>query len=381
MSFLLIFIPTIASAHPGRTDSKGGHYCRTNCAKWGLKNGEYHYHNGGSGGSKTTKKSTTTKSQSTKKVNTKTQDSKTQKKTDVKKTETKKKEAKKTNTNTKKTNTNTTTKKTESVTTTSSIILPAKQATGTLRVYYFDVDQGDSTLIITPNNRTILIDGGSKTQGQAVVKYLEGLGAKSLDVMIASHFDADHIGGLNDVLKAVNVKSLFAPQFSTPSAPYKELLNTVKNKGLTLQKAQIGVSLDIDGVTADFLAPLDEYESDPNAGSAVVKVNYKNTSFLFTSDAEAKSEGDLIANAIDVQADVLKVGKHGAKTSTSKSFIDEVLPTYSIISVGNNKQGYPDAGIIDTLKNVNSTIYRTDQQGTIIAISDGDQISFVTTKK
>lgn len=362
MSFLLILVPTLTSAHPGRTDSNGGHYCRTNCAKWGLKDGEYHYHNGGSNSGSKSKK----KSESTKKIEKKKQDTKTQKKT-----ESKKKDTKKTNT----------TKK-DNVTTSPTIVLPSKQSTGTLRVYYFDVDQGDSTLIITPKNQTILIDGGNNNQGKNVVKYLNGLGIKSLDVMIATHPDADHVGGLDDVLKAVDdVKSVYAPKVSHNTETYKDFLSAVKKNGRTIKTAEIGVSLNIDGVTADFLAPLADYGDDLNAWSAVLKVNYKNTSFLFVGDAETKSEGDMLANAIDLKADVLKVGHHGAKTSTSKSFIYEVLPKYSIISVGKNNYGHPDSGIIDRLKNVKSTIYRTDKQGTITAISDGDKISFVTTKK
>jgi beta-lactamase superfamily II metal-dependent hydrolase len=360
MSFLLILVPTLTSAHPGRTDSNGGHYCRTNCSKWGLKNGEYHYHNGGSNsGSQNTKKSEKT-TQTRKQQTTKTQ----------KKTEAKKKDTSKT----------VTTKK-DNVITTPDIVLPAKQTTGTLRVYYFDVDQGDSTLIITPKNQTILIDGGNNDQGKNVVKYLEGLDIKTLDVMIATHPDADHIGGLNDVLKAVDVKAVYAPKVSHNTETYKDFLTAVKKKGRTIKTASAGVSLLLDEVDADFLAPLNDYGDDLNNWSAVLKLKYNNTSFLFAGDVEAQSENDMIANFKSLKVDVLKVGHHGSKTSTNNPFIDEVLPAYSIISVGKNNYGHPDSSTLDRLKNINSTIYRTDKQGTITAISNGDKISFVTTKK
>ncbi len=344
MSILLILLPVIAEAHPGRTDSNGGHYCRTNCAKWGLKDGEYHYHNGGGGGSNSKPAATT--------------------KPAVKPTA------------------KPTTKPAAKPTPTPApaLVLPVKQIAGTLQVYFFDVGQGDSTLIRTPNNQYVLIDGGNNDQGKNVVKYLNALGVKTLDAMVATHPDADHIGGLDDVLKAVDVKSVYAPKVSHTTETYKDFLTAVKNEGRTIKAVTKGVSIPLTGVEAKFLAPINSYGDDLNDWSAVLKVTYKNNSFLFTGDAEKASENDMLADGISLKADVLKVGHHGSSSSTSKAFIDAVKPSYAVISVGKNNYGHPDSGILSRLKNANAFVLRTDQKGTITAISNGSIITFTTTK-
>ncbi|NQX45364.1 MBL fold metallo-hydrolase [Paenibacillus tritici] len=339
ISLVLILLPVIAEAHPGRTDANGGHYCRTNCAKWGLENGEYHYHNGG--GSKPAPAAT--------------------KKPAVKAT-------------TKPTS------KPAATPAPAALLLPKKQAAGTLQVYYFDVGQGDSTLIRTPSNQYILIDGGNNNQGTKVVQYLNALGVKTLDAMVATHPDADHIGGLDDVLKALEVKSVYAPKVSHTTQTYKDFLTAVKNEGRTIKAVSKGVKIPLQGVDASFLAPVNSYGDDLNNWSAVLKVSYKSKSFLFTGDAELKSENDMLADRMSLKADVLKVGHHGSSSSTSKAFLDAVKPTYAIISTGKNNYGHPDSGILARLKTANATVLRTDQKGTITAISDGTKITFMSTK-
>lgn len=332
MSILLIMLPVIVSAHPGKTDKNGGHYCRTNCAKWGLKDGEYHYHNGNDS-------------------------SKSSEKTEDKKGET------------------------DTTPATPALLLPKKQTIGTLQVYFFDVGQGDSTLIRTPKDQYILIDGGDNNQGKNVVKYLESLGVKTLDVMIATHPDADHIGGLDDVLKAVDVKSVYAPKVSHTTDTYKDFLAAVKAEGRTIKSVTKGMTIPLTDIEATFLAPINTYgDDDLNNWSAVLKVTYKNNSFLFSGDAELESENDMLADGASLKADVLKVGHHGSTSSTSKSFIDAIKPKYAIISVGKNNYGHPNSGILARLTNVKATTYRTDQKGTITAISDGTKITFTSTK-
>ncbi|MEK4853915.1 MBL fold metallo-hydrolase [Paenibacillus sp. FSL H7-0756] len=343
MSVLLILLPVIANAHPGRTDSSGGHTCRTNCAKWGLKNGEYHYHNGG--GSKPAPAAT--------------------KKPAVKAT------------------TKPTAKPTSKPAATpapAAIALPKKQAAGTLQVYFLDVGQGDSTLIRTPANQYILIDGGNNDQGKNVVKYLNALGVKTLDAMVATHPDADHIGGLDDVLKAVDVKSVYAPKVSHTTQTYKDFLTAVKNEGRTIKAVSKGVKIPLSGVDATFLGPVNSYGDDLNNWSAVLKVSYRSKSFLFTGDAEKASENDMLADGKSLKADVLKVGHHGSSSSTSKPFLDAVKPSYAVISVGKNNYGHPTSGVLSRLKSANASVLRTDQKGTITAISDGNKITFTTTK-
>lgn len=252
-----------------------------------------------------------------------------------------------------------------------------QQPVGTLQVFYLDVGQGDSTLIKTPKGEHILIDGGDNHKGQDVVEYLESLGITQLDVVIATHPDADHIGGLDTVIDAIPVKSVYAPKVSHTTNTYRDFLMAVKNRGLKIKTAKAGLDIPLEGVTAVFIAPVAEYGKDLNAWSAVLRLTYGNTSFLFTGDAEARSEADMLKLPEPLHADVLKVGHHGSDTSTSQEFLDAVQPTYAVISAGaGNKYGHPKKVIMNRLKKAGVEIFRTDKQGTITAISDGTNIKW-----
>ncbi|MGG3839627.1 ComEC/Rec2 family competence protein [Paenibacillus thiaminolyticus] len=258
---------------------------------------------------------------------------------------------------------------------------PQQAAAGTLQVYYFDVGQGDSTYIRTPQGQHILIDGGDNHKGQAVVDYLEQLGVKQLDVVIATHPDADHIGGLDTVIDSIPVKSVYAPKVSHTTNTYRDFLMAVKNRGLKIKTAKASLQIPLDGVEAEFIAPVGEYGKDLNAWSAVLRLTYGDTSFLFTGDAEARSEKDMLKQPEQLRADVLKVGHHGSDTSTSQEFLDAVQPTYAVISAGaDNKYGHPKKVVVSRLKKAGVEIFRTDKQGTITAISDGTNIKWETTK-
>ncbi|MBG9793352.1 competence protein [Paenibacillus dendritiformis] len=256
-----------------------------------------------------------------------------------------------------------------------------QQPAGTLQVYFLDVGQGDSTLIKTPTGQHILIDGGDNHKGQDVVDYLESLGITQLDVVIATHPDADHIGGLDTVIDAIPTKSVYAPKVSHTTNTYKDFLMSVKNRGLKIKSAKAGLEIPLEGITARFVAPAAQYGKDLNAWSAVLHLSYGKTSFLFTGDAETRSEKDMLEHPQKLRADVLKVGHHGSDTSTSQEFLDAVHPTCAVISAGtDNKYGHPKKVIMNRLKKAGVEIFRTDRQGTITAISDGKTITWKTTK-
>lgn len=257
-------------------------------------------------------------------------------------------------------------------------------ATKTLSVHFIDVGQGDSIYIKTPNGEDILIDGGNK-DGSDVVAYLKKQKVDDIEVMIATHPDADHIGGLDEVLYAFKVESVYAPKVSHTTQAYKDFLTAVKKEKLTIKTAKLDVALPLKdkSIKAKFIGPVKEYKtSDLNNWSAVLHINYNKTNFLFTGDAESQSEKDMLAKKILSKVDVLKVGHHGAKETTTDAFLKAVQPKYAVISVGaKNSYKHPTNEVLNRLKNVKATVYRTDKHGSIVVSSDGTKISIKTEKK
>ena len=249
---------------------------------------------------------------------------------------------------------------------------------GELRVSFIDVGQGDSEFIELPNGETLLIDAGTNETGADVVNYIESLGYSSIDYVVGTHPHEDHIGGLDDVIRTFDVESVYMPKVTADTKTFEDVLDAVAEKGLSINTAKAGVSI-VDGedLSVKMLAPvLDEYDNT-NDYSAVIKVVYGDTSFLFTGDAEEYAE-DLITG--DVDSDVLKVGHHGSSTSTGEAFLERVSPSYAVISCGlGNSYGHPHAETIEKLGGI--PVFRTDEMGTIVATSDGSEISFRTLGK
>jgi competence protein ComEC len=257
-----------------------------------------------------------------------------------------------------------------------TIASPTEAKTNNLVVHFINVGQGDSIYIKTANGDDILIDGGNR-DGSDVVAYLKKQKVNDIEVMISTHPDADHMGGLDEVLNAFKVKAIYAPKVTHTTQVYKDFLTSVKREGVKIQTAQKGVKIPLKGVTAQFVAPVKTYGTDLNDWSAVLRLVYGKKSFLFTGDAEFKSEADMIQSNQPLKADVLKVGHHGAKTSTSDDFLKAVKPTYAVISVGKgNSYGHPTADTLNRLKNNNVKIFRTDTQGSILATTNGNTLSF-----
>ncbi|RKO61470.1 putative hydrolase (metallo-beta-lactamase superfamily) [Caldibacillus debilis GB1] len=244
-----------------------------------------------------------------------------------------------------------------------------------MSVHFINVGQGDAIYIKAPYGEDILIDGGR--DGDKVVSYLKKQKVKDIEIMISTHPDADHMGGLDEVLKAYRVKSVYAPKVSHTTKVYRDFLYGVKKEGLKIKTASKGVKLAVKGTTAAFVGPVKSYKTDLNNWSAVLKLTYGKKSFLFAGDAERKAESDMIRAKENLKADVLKVGHHGAKTSTSEAFLKAVKPAYAVISAGKgNQYGHPSAEVLNRLKKYKVSLFRTDQQGTIVAKTDGKNIRF-----
>ncbi|WP_026828259.1 ComEC/Rec2 family competence protein [Exiguobacterium artemiae] len=243
-----------------------------------------------------------------------------------------------------------------------------------INVYGFDVGQGDSTLIQTKND-TVLIDGGNNGKGDDIVRYLKTLGITRLTAVIATHPDADHIGGLDTILDALPVDQVYAPRVNHTTETYRDFLLSVKKQGVTIKTAKSGVVIPIEAVRLKLLAPLRDGTSDLNSWSAVVQLIHQDNSFLFMGDAPIRTEQDLLESGMDLRADVLKIGHHGADTSSSIPFLQAVHPSRALISAGKgNAYGHPRPTVMNALAAESITVDRTDRMGTIQYMSNGQTI-------
>lgn len=254
-----------------------------------------------------------------------------------------------------------------------------------LSAHFINIGQGDAAYLKMPSGEDVLIDAGNKAKGKDVVDYLKKLKVDDIEVMIATHPDADHIGGLDEVLKAFKVESIYAPKVSHTTQAYKDFLTAVKNEKLTIKTAKMDVVIPFKdkAIKAKFIGPVKEYKkTDLNNWSAVLLITYDKTNFLFTGDAELQSEKDMLSKKLVTKVDVLKVGHHGSKDSSSKDFLAAAKPTYSIISVGaKNQYKLPTSDTLNRLKAIKTNVFRTDLKGHITVTSDGKKISLKTEKK
>jgi len=257
---------------------------------------------------------------------------------------------------------------------------PNKVATtvnGKLVVSFINVGQGDCELLQLPTGQNMLIDAGISEAGPAVVSYIKSLGIKKIDYLIATHPHADHIGGMELVVKSFPIGKIYMTRGTTTTETFKDLLQTIKARGMTINTAKAGVTvIDQNGLKISFLAPCGNSYEELNNWSAVTKVQFGNTSFLLTGDAQELSENEMLKSGVNLQADVLKVGHHGSYSSTSPAFLKAVDPKYAVISVRQgNDYGHPHQVTLDKLSAAGGTVYRTDQNGTVVITSDGKNLS------
>lgn len=246
-----------------------------------------------------------------------------------------------------------------------------------LTVHFIDVGQADCALLVC-DGQAMLIDGGNVDDSSLVVSYLQAQGVEELAYMVCTHAHEDHVGGLSGPLNTCTVDCVMAPVTWADSTAFSNFVKYTQAQGLEITVPQADSSFSLGGAVVTVLGPRREYE-DTNNTSIVLRVDYGETSFLFTGDMESDAEADLLEDGCDLEATVLKVGHHGSSTSTSYTFLRQVMPEYAVISCGaGNSYGHPHQEVTSRLYDADVTVYRTDQQGTIVALSDGESVTFTT---
>lgn len=240
-----------------------------------------------------------------------------------------------------------------------------------MKVHFIDVGQGDAILVQSPNGKNMLVDGGPKAAGSKVVSFLKSKGVKRLDYVVATHPDADHIGGLEAVLNAFPVTNFVDSGFPHTTQTYYNMLALVDKKNIKFQVAKELDKLALDPQLITRVLYADENAKDSNATSIVLKITYNKVSFLLMGDADIATE-NYIKSKYDVKATVLKNGHHGSNTSSSAAFISAVKPSVGILSYGkNNSYGHPHLAIEARHKNVGAKTYKTAVHCDITVTTNG----------
>lgn len=232
--------------------------------------------------------------------------------------------------------------------------------------------------------QAVLIDSGDIDAYDKVAAYLNALDIKKIDYFILTHAHSDHIGSAAKIIQNFEITNIIMPRYTEQNMPdtniYTNLLQAISESGATAYAATPGDRYDLNGFCFSVLAPNADYE-ELNNSSVVIKATYGKNSFLFMGDAEKKSEKDILNAGFDVSADVIKLGHHGSKTSSSEVFLKSVNPTLAIISCGvNNQYNLPSEKTLDMLDKLGIQYKRTDVSGTIVVGSDGEHI-YVSTEK
>lgn len=243
-----------------------------------------------------------------------------------------------------------------------------------LAVYYFDVGQGDA-ILLKQNDATMLIDTGDNGMENQLLQQLDALEITQLDVLVCTHYHADHIGGAAEVLQNIAVDRVLLPSGSANTQTYEDMLDVIDQKGIPTSFPKIGYTGELGEADYQVVGPQTEDNDNQNDNSLMIRFQFGNASFLFTGDGEATEEADILATQHDLPADVLKVGHHGSSTSTSPAFLQAVHPVCAVISCGaGNDYGHPHQETLDKLSEAGVTVYRTDLSGTITMLTDGATI-------
>ena len=249
---------------------------------------------------------------------------------------------------------------------------------GQLQVHFLDVGQADSILIRT-GEAAMLVDAGTNESGRAVVSYLKEQGVETLNYVIGTHPHEDHIGGMDDVIREMDVKEVILPDKIHTSKTFEDVLDAIEEKGLSVTIARQGDVYTLGDAQFTILAPCagKDYGDDLNNWSVGIRLVYGDNSFVLTGDAEKEAEADMVASGENLQGDVWKAAHHGSSTTNTSQMLDAVQPGYAVISCGkDNSYGHPHKETLEAFAKRGIQVFRTDEQGTIVITSDGEKLTF-----
>jgi beta-lactamase superfamily II metal-dependent hydrolase len=256
-----------------------------------------------------------------------------------------------------------------------------------LRVAFVAVGQGDAALITSPAGKTVLVDGGPHAAGATLEAYLRAHASAPLDLVLLSHRHADHLGGLERVIRALGTRLYLDAPSPHASPAYDRLLRLLEARHVPVREARAGRNIDLGGeARLELLGPpeppITGTRSDVNANSVVARLDFRNASVLFAGDAEAQTEAWLLASGRRLRARVLKVAHHGSGFSSGARFLRAVAPETAVICVGaGNDYRHPSGKTLGRLRAIGARVFRTDEDGDVTLESDGDRITFESARE
>lgn len=255
-----------------------------------------------------------------------------------------------------------------------------KKEESRFEVHYLDVGQADATLIMC-DGKNMLIDGGNVEDSSLIYSYLKEQDVDYIDYMICTHAHEDHVGGLAGALNYAQVGEVYCPVTNYDSEAFSDFVKYLGEQDKEITVPEAGTKFKLGSAECTILGLNVVDNGDPNNTSIVLKVEYGDTAFLFSGDAEQSVETSIIEEGYDIECTVMKVPHHGSDTSLSYRWLNEAMPEYGIISVGaNNSYGHPCEDTLSKLRDADVTVFRTDLQGHIICTSDGKSVSFEVEK-
>lgn len=246
-------------------------------------------------------------------------------------------------------------------------------------VHFIDVGQADAALVLC-DGKSMLIDGGNSDDSSLIYSYLKKMDIQKLDYVVCTHAHEDHVGGLSGALNFAAAGTILSPVTEYDSKAFNSFLKYAAKQNLTITIPKAGDTFRLGSADVKILGPIGTSDN-PNNTSIILRIQYGETSFLFTGDAEREEEQDILNSGCELSSTVLKVGHHGSETSTTYPFLREIMPEYAVISVGkDNSYGHPSDDTLSRLRDAGTNVYRTDLLGNILCTSDGKTVSFQTEK-